>query len=157
MGRYSNSQSTLLLERTVHLRLQFACVFERTSFWRRCRGTKRLILFNTTINENYFDLELYFYLTNVCRSLLCFCFIGVCQGRVVKAYYHSIQRLNEHSGHWERSTRTCHLNSQWPTNHRLRNTRETLTSYKPRTGNNFGMKGSNRRMSLEPFETTWGL
>ena len=60
VGRYSDSQSTLLLERPVHLRLQFACVFERTSFWHRCRGTKRLILFNTTINENYFDLELYF-------------------------------------------------------------------------------------------------
>ena len=36
---------------------------------------KRLILFNTTINENYFDLELLSLLTNVCRSLrsfLCF-------------------------------------------------------------------------------------
>ena len=32
--------------------------------------------------------------------------------------------------------------------------RETLTFYKPRTGNNLGMKGSNRRMNLEPFETT---
>ena len=50
---------------------------ERTSFWRRCWGTMCLILFNTTINENYFDLELLFLLTNVCRSLLSFsCFTG---------------------------------------------------------------------------------
>ena len=98
VGRYSDSHSTLLLERPVHLRSQFACVFERTSFWRRCRGTKRLTLFNTTIKENYFDLEYYFYLTNVCWSLLCICFIGVCHGRVVTTYYHSIQRLNAHFG-----------------------------------------------------------
>ena len=35
---------------------KFACVFERTSFWRRCRGTKRPNLINTEKKDRNFNL-----------------------------------------------------------------------------------------------------